>query len=52
MAVPSFDVSDNKPKATSLKEGNLTIDGAEFGMKYAGAWNETTNQIDVSPTAL
>ena len=46
MAVPTFDVSGIKPKSTSLKEGKLTIDGAELGMKYEGVWNETTNQIE------
>jgi len=46
MAVPTFNVSGIKPKLTSLKEGNLTIDGAELGMKYEGVWNETTNQIE------
>jgi pimeloyl-ACP methyl ester carboxylesterase len=46
MAVPTFDVSGIKPKSTFLREGKLTIDGAELGMKYEGVWNETTNQIE------
>jgi len=46
MAVPTFDVSGIKPKSTSLKEGKLTIDASELGMKYEGVWNETTNQIE------
>jgi len=46
MAIPTFNVEGIKPKSTSLKEGNLTIDGSEFGMKYEGVWDETTNQIE------
>jgi pimeloyl-ACP methyl ester carboxylesterase len=46
MAVPTFNVSGIKPKSTYLKEGNLTIDGADLGMKYEGIWNENTTQIE------
>ncbi|SDX73153.1 alpha/beta hydrolase family protein [Flavobacterium degerlachei] len=46
MAVPTFNVSGIKPKVTALKEGHLTIDGSELGMKYEGVWNETTNKIE------
>ncbi len=46
MDVPTFNVYGIKPKSTSLKEGNLTIDASELGMKYEGVWNETTNQIE------
>lgn len=45
MAVPTFNVSGIKPKVTAFKEGHLTIDGSELGMRYEGVWNETTNQI-------
>lgn len=46
MAVPTFNVSGIKPKVTAFKEGHLTIDGSELGMRYEGVWNETTNKIE------
>ena len=46
MAVPTFDVSGIKPKSIYLKEGHLTIDGADLGLKYEGVWNKATNQIE------
>jgi hypothetical protein len=46
MAIPTFEVSGIKPKSTSLKEGKLTIDGSDLGMKYQGVWNESTSQIE------
>lgn len=46
MAVPTFNVSGIKPKVTAFKEGHLTIDASELGMRYEGVWNETTNQIE------
>jgi pimeloyl-ACP methyl ester carboxylesterase len=46
MAVPTFDVSGIKPKSTSLKEGKLSINAPELGMKYEGVWNEKTNEIE------
>ncbi len=46
MAVPTFNISDIKPKSTSLKEGKLTIDGGDLGMKYEGVWNKATNEIE------
>ena len=42
MAVPTFDVSDIKPKTTTFKNGKLSIDGSNIGMKYEGILNETT----------
>ena len=32
--------------STSLKEGKLTIDGGDLGMKYEGVWNKATNEIE------
>ena len=46
MAVPSFNVSDIKPKATTFENGKLSIDGSNVGMKYEGKLNETTNLIE------
>lgn len=46
MAVPTFNVSEVKPKLTTLKEGRLTIEDSGLGMKYDGTWNETTEQIE------
>lgn len=46
MAVPKFDVSDVKPKMTTFKNGLLSIDGSNVGMKYEGKSNETTQQIE------
>jgi pimeloyl-ACP methyl ester carboxylesterase len=46
MAVPTFEVSGIKPKATTLKEGKLFIDGSNLGMKYEGTFNESTQQIE------
>jgi len=46
MAVPSFNVSDIKPKATTFKNRKLSIDGSNVGMKYEGIFNETTNLIE------
>ncbi|MBG7631552.1 MAG: alpha/beta fold hydrolase, partial [Bacteroidetes bacterium] len=50
MAVPTFDVSGIKPKATTFKNGLLSIDGSNVGMKYEGILNETTQQIEGSYT--
>ncbi len=50
MAVPAFDVSDVKPKTTTFKNGKLSIDGSNVGMKYEGTLNETTQQITGSYT--
>ncbi|WP_339918366.1 alpha/beta hydrolase family protein [Yeosuana marina] len=46
MAVPTFDVSGIKPKTTTFKNGKLSIDGSNVGMKYEGILNETTNLIE------
>lgn len=46
MAIPTFDVSEIKPKTTSFENGKLSIDGSNIGMKYEGIWNETTQQIE------
>ena len=46
MAVPTFDVSDIKPKTTTFENGMLSIDGSNVGMKYNGVWNKETNQIE------
>jgi pimeloyl-ACP methyl ester carboxylesterase len=46
MAVPTFNVSDIKPKSTILKQGHLTIKDDGLGMEYEGFWNETTKQIE------
>ena len=46
MAVPTFNVSEVKPKATSFTDGTLIIDGAQLGMKYEGVWNNKTNRFD------
>ncbi len=46
MAVPSFNVSDIKPKATTFENGKLSIDGSNVGMKYEGKLNETTHLIE------
>lgn len=46
MAVPTFNVSEIKPKSITFKDGKLSIDGSNIGMKYEGAWNETTNQFE------
>lgn len=46
MAVPTFDVSDIKPKTTIFENGKLNIDGSNVGMKYEGLYNETTNLIE------
>ncbi|QIA09281.1 alpha/beta hydrolase [Draconibacterium halophilum] len=46
MAVPNFDVSGVKPKATTFENGILSIDGSNVGMKYEGKLNETTQQIE------
>ncbi|WP_158860250.1 alpha/beta hydrolase family protein [Lunatibacter salilacus] len=46
MAVPNFDVSGVKPKATTFKNGVLNIDGSNVGMKYEGKLNETTQLIE------
>lgn len=46
MAVPAFDVSNIKPKATTFKNGKLCIDGSNIGIKYEGSYNETTNLIE------
>jgi len=48
MAIPTFDVMDIKPKATTFKNGKLSIDGSNIGMKYEGILNETTQQIEGS----
>ena len=50
MAVPTFDVSGIKPKATTFENGILSIDGSNVGMKYEGTLNETTQQIEGSYT--
>jgi len=46
MAVPTFNVSEIKPKSTILKEGHLTIEDTGLNMKYDGVWNENTTQIE------
>lgn len=46
MAVPTFEVSDIKPKTTTFEDGILKIDGSNVGMAYKGTWNETTGQIE------
>jgi len=46
MAVPTFNVSNIKPKTTIFENGKLSVDGSNVGMKYEGVWNETTNQIE------
>jgi len=46
MAVPTFNVSNIKPKTTIFENGKLIVDGSNVGMKYEGVWNETTNQIE------
>jgi len=48
MAIPTFDVMDILPKATTFENGKLHIDGSNLGMKYEGIWNETTNQVEGS----
>ena len=50
MAVPTFDFSDIKPKTTTFKNGILSIDGSNVGMKYQGKVNGTTQQIEGSYT--
>jgi len=50
MAVPTFDVSGIKPKATTFENGILSIDGSNVGMKYEGTLNEATQQIEGSYT--
>ncbi len=50
MAVPTFDVSGIKPKATTFENGILSIDGSNVGLKYEGTLNETTEQIEGSYT--
>ncbi len=46
MAVPTFEVSEIKPKSTTFENGVLSIDGSNVGMEYEGTWNETTGQIE------
>ena len=46
MAVPTFDVSDIKPKTTTFENGKLSIDGSNVGMKYEGLLNETTQELE------
>jgi hypothetical protein len=46
MAVPTFNVSEVKPKSTVLKEGHLTIEDTGLGVKYDGLWNEASNLIE------
>ena len=46
MAVPTFEMSDIKPKATNYENGKLNIDGSNIGMRYEGKLNETTNLIE------
>jgi pimeloyl-ACP methyl ester carboxylesterase len=46
MAVPTFEVSDIKPKATTFENGILSIDGSNVGIKYEGKLNETTKQFE------
>lgn len=48
MAIPTFDVSEIKPKSTSFENGKLIIDGSNLGMKYEGILNETTKEIEGS----
>lgn len=43
MSLPTFNASDIKPNRTTLKEGVLTIEDSDLGMKHEGIWNETTN---------
>jgi pimeloyl-ACP methyl ester carboxylesterase len=46
LAIPTFEVSDIKPKATTFEDGILRIDGSNIGMEYLGVWNETSRQIE------
>ena len=46
MAVPTFNVSEVKPKSTLLKQGHLTIEDVGLGMKYDGIWNEAIKKIE------
>jgi len=46
MAVPTFDISNIKPKTTTFENKKLNIDGSNVGMKYEGILNETTNLIE------
>tara|TARA_R110000744_G_scaffold208401_2_gene327082 strand:+ start:17732 stop:19138 length:1407 start_codon:yes stop_codon:yes gene_type:complete len=46
MAVPTFNVSEVKPKSTVLKEGHLTIEDFGLNLKYEGVWNENTTHIE------
>lgn len=46
MAIPTFDVSEIKPKTTIFADGNLNIDGSNMGMKYQGKWNADTKHIE------
>ena len=50
MAVPTFNVSGIKPKATTFKDGKLIVDGSNIGIKYEGIFDETTQQIKGSYT--
>jgi pimeloyl-ACP methyl ester carboxylesterase len=50
MAIPTFDVSEIKPKSTTFIDGKLSIDGSNIGMKYEGILNETTQEIEGSYT--
>jgi pimeloyl-ACP methyl ester carboxylesterase len=50
MAIPTFDVMDILPKATTFENGKLHIDGSNLGMKYEGTLSETTQQIEGSYT--
>lgn len=46
MAVPTFNISDVKPKSTVLKQGHLTIEDAGLSLKYDGIWNEASNLME------
>ena len=46
MAVPTFDVSGIKPKATTFTKGKLNISDSNLGIKYEGTLNETTKRIE------
>lgn len=46
MAVPTFNISEIKPKSTVLKQGHLIIQDDGLNMKYEGIWNEASKQIE------
>ena len=46
MAIPTFDVSEIRPKATSFTGGKLSIDGSNLNMTYEGTLNPSTHFIE------